>query len=410
MSEATNQRLEAALNYVRNGWALLPLIPRGKLPLSDLLPINPVTGQPGWEPLATNCATLDDVRTWFRRFPDANIGVICGAASGGLVAADFDIVPPTTVQMPLTPRAITHRGEHFYFHSSAPVKSHRLMHRGKHLGEIKAEGGYVVLPPSVHPTGGDYEWAELLSPTDLDWIFAPPPAWATNYSTGEVPLRRESGKQVKNILNLLTPGTRGLELGFWCARTDFVLATAELLGIGEHYVNDSGQAFACVLPGHKDLHPSASLYRRSDGLFVYHDWHCKGQKEFYYLAEVYASQCCGTIVCLGRSELPTWQLRLLVDTGFAEPAPVHIRCLPEGASRVVQTVYHGFVRLLGCKWLHTPGLPTPYTWRFAARWCGVSERHAGASIQELLRLDIIRIVGHHRGTGRPMALFLPSDL
>ena len=188
------------------------------------------------------------------------------------------------------------------------------------------------------------------------------------------------------------------------------MAVAELLGIGSRFVTDSGQAFPCVLPGHEERHPSASLFRRDDGLFVYHDWHCKGDKEFYYLAEVYASQRGGRTVCLSRSELPTWQLRLLVDTGFAEPVAVDIRCLPEGTSRIVRTVYDGFVLLLGCRWLHTPGLPTPYTWRFAARWCGVSERHAGEAISELEKLGIIRVAGYHPGLGRPMRLFLPSDL
>ena len=243
-SEAANQRLEAALHYVRNGWALLPLIPRGKIPFPELLPVNPGTSKPGWESLATDRPSVDDVRTWFRRCPDVNIGVICGAASGGLVAADFDVAPPTAFQMPITPRALTHRGEHLYFHSSAPMKSHRLMHKGKHVGEIKAEGGYIVLPPSVHTTGGMYEWAELLSPTELDWDFAPPPAWVIDCSTGEVPARGEHGKQVESIHNLLTSGTRGVELGSWCTRTDFVMATAELLGIGAQYVTDSGQAFA----------------------------------------------------------------------------------------------------------------------------------------------------------------------
>jgi hypothetical protein len=69
----------------------------------------------------------------------------------------------------------------------------------------------------------------------------------------------------------------------------------------------------------------------------------------------------------------------------------------------VSKVFEGFLLLLGCKWLRTPGAPTPFAWRFAADWCHISERHSGESIQWLLREGYIRQVGKHGGT----TLFLP---
>src|SRR5688500_15270478 len=47
----------------------------------------------------------------------------------------------------------------------------------------------------------------------------------------------------------------------------------------------------------------------------------------------------------------------------------------------------------------------PFTWRFVAAWCGVSETTAGQATRELLALDVIRTVGEHPGRPRPTGLF-----
>ncbi|MGH8065243.1 MAG: hypothetical protein ACRERE_08390 [Candidatus Entotheonellia bacterium] len=60
--------------------------------------------------------------------------------------------------------------------------------------------------------------------------------------------------------------------------------------------------------------------------------------------------------------------------------------------------------LLACKWWHTPEAPTPFTWRFAAAWCGLGERHVGEATRWLLAHGWLRQVGRYRG----MALFWPG--
>lgn len=410
-SNAANPTLEAALLYIENGWALVPLAPKCKTPCHELLPINPATGKRGWQPLASSLATARDVESWFRRVPNLNIGVICGQASGGLVVVDFDKTPPTDWHSPLTPRSVTGRGEHVFFRTSEPVPGHCLVHNSQKLGEIRSDGGYVVVPPSVHPSGQAYEWAEQLSPTDLDWDFAPPPAWATaGCKVGS--LQRGEGKQVNHIDYLLTPSTHSIDylLTFW--PDELIQAVALILGIEPEKATPDGlgQRFCCVLPGHEEEHPSASLYRHDNGLAIYRDWHRRSGDANYLLPEVYASQAYGVARKLNKPELTTWQLRLLVQTGLVKPAEVRMPPLPSNAKPSVQRVYEGFRLLLQCKWVYEYGAPTAFSWRFASAWCGISERHAGPAIQELLRSQIIRIVGHHRRMGRPMALFLPTDL
>ena len=69
-----NIMLEAALNYVSKGWAVLPLAPGDKKPFSPLLPR--VKGKRSWKLLSEKPATEAEVRAWFARYPDINIGGI----------------------------------------------------------------------------------------------------------------------------------------------------------------------------------------------------------------------------------------------------------------------------------------------------------------------------------------------
>jgi len=409
-----SDRQAAALEYARMGWALVPLAPRSKLPHSGLLPADANTGKPSWRILVVNRPLEREVLEWFRREPEINIGMICGSASGGIVAVDLDRPAPGGWHIPITPRAVTRRGEHLYFRTTDPVSSRELRLGGKHLGEVRADNSYVVVPPSLHPTGQRYEWAELLSPLELDWTFAEPPGWVVCPPTTRCTTSTESraqGKQVENILYSLTLGTSGDELGAWCSLDAFVQAAGSLLGIGADKVvgENLGKPFRCILPGHDEHRASASLYRRRDGLVVYRDWHRRDGEEFYYLSEVYAARFYGHARKLSRPELAVWKLRLLVDTGFVAPASVPMPDLPATMTPAMRRVYEGFKLLLGCKWLHSPGEATPFSWRFASVWCGVSERHAGEAIGALIRAGVIRTAGQFTTSGRTrLTLFLPG--
>lgn len=76
-----------------------------------------------------------------------------------MVVVDFDTIEPKG--LPQTAIARTGRGLHVYFQAKEPYKSCKF-----DGGDIKAQGGYVVAPPSIHPNGGSYGWADYLSPKD----------------------------------------------------------------------------------------------------------------------------------------------------------------------------------------------------------------------------------------------------
>jgi hypothetical protein len=74
-------------------------------------------------------------------------------------------------ELPATVETITARGRHLYFKApETPVRNST----GK-IGpgiDVRGDGGYILTPPSVHPTGKTYRWS-----VDSANAFAPAPAW-----------------------------------------------------------------------------------------------------------------------------------------------------------------------------------------------------------------------------------------
>ena len=293
-------------------------------------------------------------------------------------------------------------GKHYFFRHFGKALSSRAHALGPGL-DLKGDGGYIIAPPSLHVSGLRYEWEASSGPDQVP--IAAFPAWLwmlATTATGDVesearrlsPLLLE-GKPVRIYVGTGSP--EGEEIGHLFKDLDVALACAKTLGLPTEKI---GQTCRCIL--HGDRHPSASLYwdPKTEAL-KYRDWHRKGEAEWYTLADVYASTIAGRVRRLTGPSMATWFLRLLVEAG--RPVAVPARRLPSTVRPAVRKVYEGFLLLLGCKWLHTSGDPTTFTWQFAADWCGLSERHAGQRIRWLLQEGYIRQGGKHPGT----PLYLP---
>lgn len=156
---------EAALAYSQElGWPLFPLVTRGKRPRTAN----------GFKSASSHPERIVE---WWARWPYANLALATGRASG-IVVVDVDS-PTGELQLekfgplPPTPTVATGKGRHLYF-SMPPCTA--LGSTRARLGvdvDTRADGGYIVLPPSVHPSGRVYEWATGLSPVDVP--FAPLP-------------------------------------------------------------------------------------------------------------------------------------------------------------------------------------------------------------------------------------------
>jgi hypothetical protein len=178
---ATETMLEAARQYARRGFSLLPVGP-DKKPLVE------------WAPYQTEPAHMDQVELWWgSEWPTAGIGLVTGAVSGFVVldadGPDAEAALTELAGAIRTWRAKTARGQHVFFRH--PGGGARIGNRAglRPKLDVRGDGGYVVLPPSRHPTGVRYTWitgpdeAPLASlPPGLLAVLTTPPA--TNGAAG----------------------------------------------------------------------------------------------------------------------------------------------------------------------------------------------------------------------------------
>lgn len=152
-----NTMMESALHYAEAGLAVFPLKAQGKEPIT----------KNGLKDATTDHDTI--IAMW-TKYPYANIGMACGQQSGGIIVIDVDTDEEAgkdgfrSLQrwekqhgaIPDTANTITGRGgNHFLFRTSGDTRSRVACEEDV---DIRADGGYIVLPPSVHPNGKQYQW------------------------------------------------------------------------------------------------------------------------------------------------------------------------------------------------------------------------------------------------------------
>lgn len=148
-------------------WAVFPLKPRDKTPLS----------RNGFKDATTD---PKQIRAWWLAYPDANIGAPTGSQNGfwvldkdgqqgqfalSALVDEYGPLPETAFQQ-------TGQGEHYLFAWEAGIKN-----SASKLGpglDVRGEGGYIVLAPSVHPSGASYAWESSSEPPDTPLA---PGAW-----------------------------------------------------------------------------------------------------------------------------------------------------------------------------------------------------------------------------------------
>lgn len=168
---ADNPFVAAALFYAGKGWKVFPCKAKDKIPACR------------WRDEGTTDPVK--IRKWFSVSPQPNIGIICGKESGIVVLdvdqthggddsftaliANHDILPDT-------PESLTGGGgRHLIFaHPGVEVRNSASK---VSLGiDIRGDGGYIVAPPSIHPSGKPYLWEMSSKPSQVplaqmpDWL------------------------------------------------------------------------------------------------------------------------------------------------------------------------------------------------------------------------------------------------
>lgn len=168
MREQVTDVLALALEYASRGWRVFPV--RGKVPAT----------QNGFHD-----ATLDTARivAWWDSHPELGIGIATGSVSG-IVVLDVDGQKGFAClqkymgrfgSLPATPCSHTGGGGWhaiFQYPTGRTIKS-SVAALGDGL-DIRADGGYIVAPPTLHPSGNPYKWAEQ---RPLSMSLAPCPEW-----------------------------------------------------------------------------------------------------------------------------------------------------------------------------------------------------------------------------------------
>jgi hypothetical protein len=199
--------IEAAAQwYLQAGWPVF-VLGRTKRPVANCRACR--TAGRGHDPAACGCltchgfhaATTDPARlaAMVRRVPGGLLAIRTGTASG-LVVIDIDPrnggQPDRELMTPTATVATGGGGWHLYYrHPGQRLLPELPGHPGV---DVKADGGYVVAPPSVHPaTGCPYRWvggrAVAAMPPALRAALTAPPAPAPPRLRGDLPARRAGG-------------------------------------------------------------------------------------------------------------------------------------------------------------------------------------------------------------------------
>ncbi|MCG0313946.1 MAG: bifunctional DNA primase/polymerase, partial [Calditerricola sp.] len=139
-----------------------------------------------WQKYQKQAATPEQVAQWARQYPGANWAIVTGEVSG-VVVVDFDSEEAFRELerrgLPDAPMVRTGKGWHVYFaHPGRPIKNAVKVLLGV---DVRGDGGYVVAPPSVHPSGVQYRWVDGRSIFEL--TPPPMPEWLTEtlFATAE---------------------------------------------------------------------------------------------------------------------------------------------------------------------------------------------------------------------------------
>jgi len=146
--------LEWALFYIAKGFSVFPLKPNDKIPAT----------KDGFKS-ATKDTT--QIMEWWTANPYYNIGVATGQASG-IVVVDVDVKEAVNgaesldewqEQNGLLPQTLTNYtgsgGLHYIYKTDKKIKNRTNVLPGI---DVRGDGGYIVVPPSIHPNGNPYEW------------------------------------------------------------------------------------------------------------------------------------------------------------------------------------------------------------------------------------------------------------
>lgn len=168
--------VDVAVGYMDLGWKIFPV--DGKVPVT----MNGLNDASAEHRLAS---------IWWERHPGRGVAVATGKASGfwvldldGEEGRDtFVALQEKHGQIPNTVASKTGSGFHLFFRMPEAGDVRNSASKVGPKIDVRGTGGYVVIPPSPHPSGKRYEWVAGRAPEQAP--IATAPGWLLDLVLGE---------------------------------------------------------------------------------------------------------------------------------------------------------------------------------------------------------------------------------
>lgn len=252
--------LDAALGYAERGWLVFPLhtpVLFGPKKVTEAGHAKCSCRRPGCEQQGKHPRTengLEDatadpktIRSWWQRWPDANIGVRTGITFDvldldGTCAMDaLDDLAPDDARVVVGPMVATGLGVHIY----VPVSGagNRAGMGGRVGLDWRGAGGYVVAPPSLHYRHGDrYEWSDQYG---VDHPLVPVPSWLDDLAHK----RRQTSPHVHRGRPGVPPGPGGSRYGLKALEGELGRLAVAAEGTRNHALNTAAFSLGQLVAG-----------------------------------------------------------------------------------------------------------------------------------------------------------------
>lgn len=151
--------------YYDQGFSIIPLKEKDKRP-------NITT----WKKYIEERPTKEEIQEWIDNKLFKNIGVICGGVSDNLVVIDIDdkkIIEEIEINLnkvAMSGSWVVETGKGYHFYCKYDVDPGDLRKDTEISLEYRANGGYVVAPPSIHPSGKKYKFLNVEDPSELPYL------------------------------------------------------------------------------------------------------------------------------------------------------------------------------------------------------------------------------------------------
>lgn len=205
------KRQQGLLAYAKRGWHVFPcyeINEQGNCACSK----GPACGNPGKHPRTPsgfkNASTdPEQIREWLRRWPRANWAIACGASRLAVVDVDprnngdetLAALEKAYAPLPDTIRACTGGGGQHYLYAFPEGEDIQSSVLGLGI-DLKATGGYIMVPPSNHVSGRSYLWDAGGHPRDLPQPAEAPQWILTLIGTKDAKQYEASGAVVDGFL------------------------------------------------------------------------------------------------------------------------------------------------------------------------------------------------------------------